>query len=174
MAVDHIKTTAITSLDAGTAVTAGEGTHAVLKEVGGFMTATASSSVNSTYQFARVPSNCKVKSMIFESEAQSAAAIDIGVYRASDGQGGQPTTLLAAAAVNQTLFATAVSCATAVTRTDVVNESGSYTLDKRNQPLWQAAGLTSDPGGFFDIVGTVTTAVTTGTGKWGLSVGFTE
>lgn len=175
MAVDHVKAAAITTADAGGAVTGGEGAHAYLKEVGGYMTAVASSSVASTYQFARVPSNCKVKSITFESEAQATGgALDIGVYYATDGQGGRATALVSSAAVNQTLFATAVACATAVTATDVTNESGAYTLDKRNQPLWQAAGLSSDPGGFFDIVGTITTAVTTGTGKWGLSVRFTE
>ena len=174
MALDHVKSSAITNLDAGNAVTGGEGTHAYLKEVSGFTTAVAASTIQSTYQFCRVPSNCKVKSIIFESEAQTAGAIDIGVYRATDGQGGQPTTLLAANAVDQDFFASAVSAASAVAATEVVNESLTYTLDKRNQPLWQAVGLTADPGGFLDIVGTVTTAVTTGTGKWGVSVRFTE
>src|SRR5215510_4779964 len=155
MALDHVKSAAITNLDAGLAVTGGEGTPAYLKEVSGFTTAVAASTVNSTYQFCRIPSNCKVKSIIFESEAQTAGAIDIGLYRATDGQGGQPTTLLAANAIDQDFFASAVSAASAVTPTEVVNESLTYTLDKRNMPIWQAVGLTSDPGGFFDIVGTV-------------------
>jgi hypothetical protein len=59
--------------------------------------------------------------------------------------------------------------------TDIINESGTYTLDKRIQPLWQALGLTADPGGNIDIVATVvTTAVTTGTGKFGISVLYTD
>ncbi len=176
MALDHIKSTPVTNLDASPALinTTGEGGGGYLKEISGFTTANASSTVNSTYQFVRLPSNVKVKSIIFESDAQTAGAIDIGVYYATDGVGGKPTTLLATNAINQTLFATAVSAASAVTPTEVVNESLAYTLDKRTQPLWQAAGLTSDPGGFFDIVGTVTTAVTTGTGKWGISVRYTE
>lgn len=177
MAVDHVKSTFITNLDATPAVanTAGEGAATALKSVDGWTTAVASSSVDATYQIVRVPSNCKVKNVTLESEAQGAGAFDIGVYYATDGEGNQPTALLAAAAISRALFGSAVSAASAVTPTDVTNESGTYTLDKRTQPLWQAAGLTSDPGGWFDIVMTVTTtAVTTGTGKMGLRVAYAE
>ena len=70
-------------------------------------------------------------------------------------------------------LATVIDCASAVVPTEVVNESGTYTLDKRKQPLWQAVGLSADPGGYFDIVATVkTTAVTTGTGKFGVRVAY--
>jgi hypothetical protein len=72
-------------------------------------------------------------------------------------QGGKPTALLAAARSTQDFFATAIDCASAVAPTDVTNESGTYTIDKRNQPIWQAVGLTTDPGGYFDIVATVVT-----------------
>lgn len=177
MAVDHVKSTPITNLDASPAVanTAGEGAAVALKSVDGYATALASSSADATYQLVRVPSNCKVKSVILESEAQGAGAFDIGVYYATDGEGGKPTALLAANAISQALFASAVSCAAAVVPTDVTNESGTYTLDKRTQPLWQAAGLSADPGGYFDIVATVkTTAVTTGTGKFGIRVAYAE
>jgi len=176
MSVDHVKSTYITNLDASPAVinTAGEGGPAALKSIEGFATAVASSSINATYQFVRVPSNCKVKAVHLESAAQAQGSFDIGVYYATDGEGNQPTALLAAAAISQALFASAVDLTSAVGITDVTNESGSYTIDKRVQPLWQAAGLTSDPGGYFDIVGTVTTAVTTGTGRIGLRVTFTD
>jgi hypothetical protein len=177
MAVDHVKSTIITNLDASPAVipTAGEGGPAPLKFVDGYATAVAASSVDATYQICRVPSNAKIKSMILESEAQGAGAFDIGVYYATDGIGGKPVALLAAAAISRALFGSAVSLASLVTPIDVVNESTTYSLDKRNQPLWQAAGLSSDPGGNFDIVMTVTTtAVTTGTGKMGLKVLYTD
>jgi hypothetical protein len=176
MAVDHVKSTPITNLDAKPAVanTAGEGAPVALKTVDAIVTAVASSSINATYQFVRVPSNCKVKTVVFESEAQAAGAIDIGVYYATDGEGGQPTALLAAAAISQALFASAVALTSASGPTEVINESGTFTLDKRSQPLWQAAGLSADPGGMFDIVGTLTTAITTGTGKMGLRVSYAE
>lgn len=176
MAVDHVKSTFITNLDASPSVanTAGEGGPAVLKQIDGFVTTVASSSADATYQICRVASNCKIKSIYLEAGAQGAGAFDIGVYYATDGEGGQPKALLAAAAISQALFASAVDCASAVS-TDVTNESGTYTLDKRTQPLWQAAGLSADPGGYFDIVLTVkTTAVTTGATKVGLRVNYTD
>jgi hypothetical protein len=176
MAVDHVKSTFITNLDASPAVinTAGEGASAPLRYVDGFATAVAASSVGATYQLCRVPSNSKIKEVWLESEAQGAGAFDVGVYYATDGEGGQPTALLVANTISAALFAAAISCAGAVNQ-DITNQSGTYTLDKRTQPLWQAAGLSSDPGGMFDIVATVkTTAVTTGTGKLGLRVKFTD
>lgn len=177
MAVDHVKSTPITNLDASPVVpnTAGEGAAAELMEIFGYATAVASSTADATYQLVRVPSNCKVKQILFESAAQGAGKFDLGAYYATDGQGGHAAALLAAAAIDQDFFATAIDCASAVTVTDVTNESGTYTLDKRNQPLWQALGLTSDPGGSIDIVATVkTTDVTTGTGKFGISVRYTN
>lgn len=176
MSVDHVKSIPITNLDSSpiVAITAGEGGAAPLKTIDGYVTTVASSSVDATYQIVRLPSNAKVKSVYLEAGAQGAGAFDIGVYYATDGEGGQPKALLAAAAISRALFASAVDCASAVT-TDVTNESGTYTLDKRVMPLWQAAGLTSDPGGYFDIVMTVTTtAVTTGATKVGLRVTFTD
>jgi hypothetical protein len=176
MAVDHVKSTPVTNLDASPVLinTAGEGGPAPLISVSsGDVLGVASSSINATYQFVRVPSNCKVKQLIFDSGAQAAGAMDIGVYYATDGEGGKPTALLAAAAISQAFFASAVALTSLSQPTDVTDESGTYTPGKRNQPLWQAVGLATDPGGYFDIVGTLTTALTTGTGSMGLTVNYT-
>lgn len=173
MAVDHVKSTPITNLDTipPTQLTTGEGGGGHLIELTGSAVAIVSSSADATYQLVRIPSNAKVKRILFESAAQAAGKFDLGLYYATDGQKGQPTALLAAAAIDQDFFATVIDCASAVVITDVTNESGTYTIDLRNQPIWQAVGLTSDPGGYFDVVATVkTTAVTTGTGRLGVSV----
>lgn len=176
MAVDHVKTTAITNLDATPPVpaTAGTGARGELVHIDGSALAVASSSADATYQLVRVPSTAKIKSIHFESAAQGAGVFDLGVYYATDGFiGGRATALLAAAAIDQDFFATSIDCASAVARTDVTNESGTYTIDKRIQPLWQALGLTADPKCKLDIVATVkTTAVTTGTGRLGISVTY--
>lgn len=176
MAVDHVKSSFITNADASPSVanTAGEGGPARLSIVDGSAVGVASSSINSTYQFVRVPSNCKIKRLWFESAAQTAGALDLGVYYATDGEGKQPTALVAASAIDQDFFASAVVVSTAVVITEVTNESGTYTIDKRTQPLWQAVGLTADPGGYFDIVGTLTTAFTTATGRMGLTAEYTD
>lgn len=175
MAVDHVKSTPITNLDASPRVVSntGMGAPGDLKNVEGSAVAVASSSADATYQLVRIPSNAKVKNIRFESAAQGAGKFDLGLYYATNGELGKATSLLAAAAIDQDFFATDIDAASAVAITDVTNESGSYTIDKRNQPIWQAVGLSSDPGGFLDIVATVhTTAVTTGTGRLGVSVDY--
>ena len=152
--------------------TAGEGGAAGRVVVASdYSTASASASVTSTYRLVRVPSNCKIKNIFFESEAQTQGTFDVGLYYSAS----SIDSALAGVVVPscQTLFASAVDC-TSVVRTDCTNESGNYTLLKRNQPIWQAAGLTTDPGGYFDIVATVVSvAVTTGTGKLGVVVYYT-
>lgn len=176
MAIVHVKSTPITNLDASPAVanTAGEGGAAPLKVIDGTATMTASSTIDSTYQFVRVASNAKVKKLWFESAAQTSGAIDVGLYYATDGLGNKPAALLASNAISQAFFASAVIVTGAVAITEITNESGSYTADKRVQPLWQAVGLTADPGGNFDIVGTVTTTVTTGAGLMALTAEYTD
>ncbi len=174
MAVEVLKSTAITNSDAIPAVpnATGVGAAGSLRNVGGYSTASASASITSTYQLARIPSNAKVKTVMFESEAQVAGKFDLGLYYSSSTQDG---TLAAnrGVVIDADFFASAIDCASAVSQQIVTNESGVYTLAKRNQPIWQAAGLSADPGGYFDIVATcVTTAVTTGTGKLGCEVSF--
>jgi hypothetical protein len=181
MALDHIKSPAITNLDASpiVPVTTGEGAMGYLKEVSGYATAQASSTIQSTYQFCRVPSNCKIKSIIFESAAQTAGSIALGLYYATDGGSGPSHPLALSftntnSVISSTLFSAATSAASAVVPTEMLTPT-TFTIDLRQKPLWSAAGLTTDPGGFFDIVGTVTTtAVTTGLGVWGISVRYTE
>src|SRR3569623_2147217 len=97
--------------------------------------------------------------MDFESEAQAAGAIDIGAYYATDGEGGKPTSLLAANAINQAIFDSAIALTSASQPTNVIYESGTNTPAKRYMPLWQALGLSSDPGGYIDIVCTLSTAI---------------
>lgn len=174
MAVDHVKSTTVTNLDASPVVvnTSGLGSAGYLVEVTGSSVAVASSSADSTYRFVRVPTTAKLKSLVFTSQAQGAGKVDLGLYYPTTGP--TATADLAANAIDQDFFATVIDCASAVVPTDAINESGSNTIDKWNQPLWQAVGLSADPGGLgFDIVATVkTTDVTTGTGKWGVSARY--
>lgn len=174
MSVDHVLSTPVTNAEAVPPVAnlTGAGAPGYANIVDGYATALLNSSADATYRLVRVPSDAKVKSIIFQSEAQGAGKFDLGLYYPITGRTGVAD--LAANALDQDFFALVIDCASAVVPTEVVNYGGStYTLDKRSMPLWQAAGLTSDPGGFFDVVATVkTTAVTTGTGKFGVRVSF--
>lgn len=167
MAVDHVKSTGITNDDASPRVANLAGAYGAgqVNVSQGFATAVASSSADATYQLVRLPPTAKVKKIEFESAAQGAGKFDLGVYRAD------LASYVAANATDQDFFATVIDCASAVAITDVTNESGTYTIDKRIMPLWEAVGLTADPRCMLDIVATVkTTAVTTGTGVFGITV----
>jgi hypothetical protein len=178
MALEHTKSASIVNADASPIVanTAGEGGPAPLKNVTGIAVGTANANIDSTFQMCRVPSNAKVKQITLQSQPQTVGVTDIGLYFATDGQGGKPTTLLVANAIDRDFFATAINLQTTVQPTDVTNNpiTTANTPDKRNMPLWQAVGLTSDPGGNFDIVLSLTTAITTGLGNMVMSVSYTD
>jgi hypothetical protein len=170
MAIDlTLKSTAITNREATPPVfnNQGAGEPGLLKFVDGYYASIpASLSVTSIVRMCQVPSNAVVKKIVFDSDAQTAGKFDIGVYRTNRDGG---------AVVDADFFASAVDCASAVAASDVTNESTTNTWAKRQQPLWQAVGLSSDPNCDLDIALTVvTTAVTTGTGAVNLQVQYVE
>jgi hypothetical protein len=179
MTTEALKSTPITNLDTVPVVanTTGEGGPGHLRSVNGYVTVSASMAAGSTYRLVRVPSAAKVKQVLFESEAQGAGAFNLSVYYSdSTVDGTQPVNQgVIVPTTGDQFFASDIDCSAAVVQQDKTNESGNYTLALRNKPLWSALGLTSDPGGFFDIVAVVhTTAVTTGTGKLGVCVNYVE
>lgn len=168
MTTEALKSTSITNLDATPSVanTAGEGAPGMVRSVSDTVTVSTTMAALSTYQLVRLPSNAKVKSLIFESQAQGAGKFQLGLYYSTSTIDGTAAANQGAA-IDVKFFSDDIDCASAVLPSErVFFTGGTNTPDKRNQPLWQAAGLSSDPGGKFDIVATVhTTAVTTGTGK---------
>lgn len=170
MAIEHVKSLPIINLDATPSVvsTTGEGAAAYCKEITGSLVVPAAASVDSTFRFVRIPTNSKVKRVRLVTADQGGGAINIGVYWPTTGRTAMPD--LAANAIDADLFAAAATLAPS--NLDVTNESGNYGIEKWNTELWQVVGLAQDPGGFFDIVGTVSTAITTGAAPAGLSVEF--
>lgn len=183
MGTSALKSTAITNLDATPIVpsTAGEGASAYLKTVEGFVTAVAADAAGSTYRLVRFPSNAKIKSVVFTSEAQGAGKVQLGVYYSDSTTDGTSVAnqgvVVPTTGVN--FFANDIDLTSAVQPTEEVFQNmatgGANNLSLANQPIWQALGLTSDPGGFMDLVATVhTTAITTGTGRLGVSVRYSS
>lgn len=175
MTTEALKSKQITDLDATPPVagTSGEYASGELRHVGGFVTVSASMAAGSTYRLVRIPTNAKVKGIVFESEAMGAGKFNLSVYYSdSQNDGTQPAKQgLIVPTTGDQFFASDIDCASAVVRGDKTNESGNYTMDLRNKPLWSALGLTSDPSGFFDLVAVVhTTDVTTGAAKLGAEV----
>lgn len=172
------KTAYITNSDASprVATTAGLGAPFETQVMDGYVTPAAADAAGTLYLMARVPSHAVIKNIILASEAQGAGKVDCGVYYPDnivDMAPSNSANLGLVVSGQSQLFASDVDIAAKVQPTDITFESGNYTFDKWFQPLWQAAGLTVDPGGKLDIVLAVhTTDITTGTGKLYLKVGF--
>lgn len=145
----------------------GLGEGAVEKTAYGYLASVpASLSITSVIRLVSIPSNAIITGLYLQSAAQTAGKFDVGLYR-TNGDGG--------AVVDQDFFATAVDCASAVVITDVLNESGTNTIAKQSQPIWQAAGMSADPKSQLDIALTVVaTDVTTGTGAVSIRVKYVQ
>jgi len=162
MAVVVLKSTVITNRDAvpkvlTDALVAGQD----LSEAEGFVAPANGDSAGSTYILHSVPSNARMSSLIMQNSALGAGArVDLGVYYPSfipKGAG------LDAIAPNQVIdadfFANSVDVSAALGPVEYINQSGSNTIAKQEQSLWQAIGLSADPGIDLDIVATVEVAM---------------
>jgi len=173
MAIDlTLKSTYITDREATPKVlhNPGQGGIGTAQTAYGYIASvTASLSATSVIRLVDVPSNAVVSSVKVTSGAQTAGKFNIGVYRTNTDGG------LVAAASADSFFTTDLDCAAAVIDQECVMKATSgNTLVKRAQPLWQAIGMATDPGGRLDICATVhTTDVTTGTGALGVLVTYT-
>lgn len=166
MAVVTLKSGPVTNRDAvPQVINDGRIERGSLRSAIGHVTANSNDSIASKYVILSLPATAMVREVYLTCPAATSGTADIGVYR---------TTADGGAVVDVDLFASAQSIASALLRTDVTNESTNYTIDKRQQPLWQAAGLTSNPGGNLDIVITLTAAITANGGAIGLEVGYVD
>lgn len=123
---------------------------AKIKSTGiGSLEVSTSEVANDELRFIRVRSNAVIREVLLSCDAiATSGAMNIGVYRTDDDGG---------AVVDADFFASAQAVTTALTNSNVAHESGVYGIEDRNQPLWQALGLSSDPHVWYDIVGTITT-----------------
>lgn len=175
MAVVNTKSTAITNRDAVPQVINDTRLErAVKKSAVGSVAVGAADSATSYYPLVQVPTSAMVRDVLVTCTAgMTTLAGNIGVFKTTANSAGV-TTGVAANTGSNTFFASAQSLASALNRSDVTGASGSYTTDKREQPLWQAIGLSADPGGFFDIGIVVTTANTGVAGRVGIEVEYAD
>lgn len=194
MAVEHVKSTPVTNLDATPRVpnTGGQGASENVKTIEAVATIPASASADSTIQMVRVPFDAIIKELIVDFPAfTTSGQIDIGVYYATDGSNAlSAASLLAADAIDQDFFTiTALDGGEAnglfailvpgggirVTNATVAHDANTV-WDKADLhlPLWEALGLDSDPGGNADIVFTLTEAIGAATAVVSLQVKHTN
>ena len=119
-----------------------------------------------------VDDSAVVRNVLLSCAALTSGVVSVGVGRNTKDSSGNayPTAISATATA---LFASGQSVASALSKSNITNQSGNYTLTKQEQPLWQAAGLTADPNTTLDIVVLVTTSLTAG-GLIGLEVQYTD
>lgn len=161
MAVVAVKGTQITNRDATPRVLVNAALQSGRLRSGiGSAVITSGDSATSTYRIiGGIPSNAFVRDVIVDSpDIGTTTTADVGLYR-STADGG--------AVVDADFFASAASLSGgALSRSNVTHESGVFTLAKREQPLWEALGLTSDPGVEYDLVLTLVGAAdATGTAQ---------
>ncbi len=163
MAVFNLKSTLITNRDAtpkvftDNIVSGGE-----YKESEGYVqTGSAADSVGSTYKLCTVPSRARVSSLSIQNGAGGgAAALNVGVfYPTFIPVGAGLSASLAGTAIDADFFAAALSAVAAAGPTEIVNQSGTNTIALQEMSLWQALGLSADPGIDLDIVVSVSTVL---------------
>jgi len=195
MAVVTTKSTSITNLDSLpiVAMPVGEGASGALRCQVDNVASAVGDSIASIYRCVRIPTNAKIKRVILNSTtaAGGAGAGDIDVAFSDAPDLPAPYQPLAGTVVQITgpadnkLFGSAVSLISPQTQVDVTFKN-TFTMAYQNMPLWQVlvalgctqfnnpAGVPQDPGGFFDIVVKLTTAITTAAGNVGLEVDYVE
>lgn len=167
------KSASITSWDSTPIVdvTTGEGAPGFMKTVNDTVTGPLAGSIGDIYRFCRIPTNAKVKRILFTvTTAATAGAMDIDVAFSDSTVDGTQQSLAGGVVqvtgpVDNKLFGSAVAL-TGVVKNQDQTFANTFTVAMQNLPLWQAfvnlgaTQFTADPGGYFDIVGKTTTAPT--------------
>jgi hypothetical protein len=112
--------------------------------------AVATDLANSVYTFCQVNSNDIPLGIDFGATALTAGAISIGLFVSNS--------LTVAATNSDHLFATSINCASAVAPAD--KRFTNPALTTAGQRVWELLGLSSDPGGVYDLAAYSTTAAT--------------
>lgn len=160
MAVANTKSTIVTNLDATPMVLNNLNiAGAVLREQVATVEVLAADDNGSVYRMCRVHSSWRISELtLFGDAIASASSFDLGLYQTAANGG---------AVVDANAYADAASIASAsLTGTQLLFEGGSAVgVEKIEQAVWQNAGLTADPGRFYDlaltanVVGTATGTV---------------
>lgn len=170
----NLKSTAITNLDLTPPIrpTAGkEGGNSVLYDVVGIAgPTTTAATTGGILRMVRVPSNAIIRDiMIAQQAATTTATFDCGAYY-SDGNDGT-TAANSGLVIDADYFATGVDTHLVITWTSVMFEATTITVVDTVKPLWQMLGLTTDPGGYIDIV-LVNTATISGAATMAMRVQY--
>lgn len=191
MAVVTTKSASIGNWDASPIFipTTGEGADAPLRMANDFAASASGDSIGSIYRCVRIPTNAKIKRVTLATTTAigGAGAGDIDVAFSdslTDGtqnafsQLANPVVQTSGPADNKLFGAAASLIGTATPTLQDKTFQGTFTFAHQNIPLWQVLvnlGCTqfiADPGGFFDIVVKLTTAITVAGGNVDIMVDY--
>lgn len=154
----NLLSSAITNLNATPPVrtSAGFGGAGILRSITGKTAAlTTGNTAGGIMRMVRLPSNAMVQEVYWAVEAATTTFdCDVGVYYSNAADGTLPANVAAAdTAISAARFASAVDMHSVSTTgwTPCTFEAGTFLPSKCILPLWSAAGLSADPGGFLDI-----------------------
>lgn len=121
-----------------------------LKSTGvGILEVSTSEDTGNILRFVRIRSNAAVRAVFLWCDAvASAGAVNVGLYQTLENGG---------AVVDADFFASAQVVTTALVRSNIAHESGVYGVEDLDKPVWEALGLSADPGISYDVAATVTT-----------------
>lgn len=178
MTADSLKSASITSLDAvassGSPIaipSAGVGSPVTQKVARDFVTPTTGGlgDTTSKYKVVRLPTNCRVTrvSIIADGQLDSNASptltMDAGAYYSDSTTDGTPVAnqgTVVSGQVAAFISAAAIGKGTAASP-ETVTSDNTWTAAKKQKMLWDALGLSKDPGGMFDVVVAVHAAAAT-------------
>lgn len=168
MAADTVKSASITSLDAAAPslnapLTEGLGAAGRLVDHSDYILATAGglASTSSTYKMVRLPTSCIIKKAWLSTKAgldsSTGLAVNLGAYYSDSINDGTPASLQGTL-ISANCFVTAKAFAQSAAGQEI-NALSNLDASLINSPLWQQVGLSSDPGGYIDVVLAVQTVV---------------
>jgi len=173
MAADSVKSASVTTLDSvgtASATQLTEGIGGPGREVNhsDYVAATAAglASTSSLYKMVRLATTTVMKDgWLFtkgqmDSNGSPTLAVDLGAYYSDSTTDGTPASLQGTQiSANCFVAAKAFAQTTSGSKIDALS---NLDANLRTSPLWKQVGLTSDPGGYIDVVLAVHTAAATG------------
>lgn len=142
------KSTAITNATATPRVPNSTGIDGgVVRRKMGFVVLASGDSATSVYRVARLPSNCYMDRIQVQClDIGTTATIDVGLYYPTTHSNGGTV-------IDLDCFASAVAVSSGAVNSNVEFEAGAAggLITNAEKRLWELAGLTSDPGGEFDL-----------------------
>lgn len=176
MTTEALKSTQITNLDATppTPNTPSTGGECFLRAVDGSVTTTDAATSPSTYQLCRIPTTARLKhAWITVDSTVTTLTADVGFYYSDSTVDGTPAANQGTKVNGNTGSQLLGAAQTGLKTKGFVDYASNMTAANRDKQLWDACGLTKDPGGYFDLVLT-TTATNSGSAVVYAELQYTE